>query len=283
MVLMLSVAYPAMAEDAQERITPTQADDSILSTKKELPSTAPLKQPAMPAGVSPFQHVEQGGPSAAAAPAPTAQQPQQSANFQPKIPFGRGEAATMKQVPSGPRSTEAVPVVSVDSVEASEPAPPTPVEPEAAPNEENAADPTELTSPIFGEEENKLAPRKMLLRALNKVTAQSASISLKPGEKVAFGQLEITGVNCQTSAPTSQTDYAALLEISEHQPGLNTLRPVFKGWMYASSPSITGLEHPIYDIALVECRMMPAAQKTDENDAKSEQKADKKSSKPRKK
>lgn len=269
------VALPLLAS-AQElnRITPEQPDTSILTTKKDA-GGEDIKQPEMPAGVSPFQHVEQGGNKLPSTPPTAPETAKQPANFQQKMPFGRGEAATMQNIPSGPHQSAAVPVVNVDSVEASEPAPPTPVEPEAVPNEENAADPTELTSPIFGAEENALAPRKILLRAQNKVTAQSAVIALKPGEKVSFGQLEISAVTCQVSAPTSQTDYAGLIDIAERQPGSAELKPLFKGWMYASSPSITGLEHPVYDITMVECRLMPAAPKPEEKSEKTEKKSEK--------
>lgn len=253
-----------------ERITPVEQDATdagMLTTHSKpeqpakpsasLPWSQPdeplARQPASPAALSPL-----------AAPQPAAA-PSGAATYQPKSPFGRSESAG-PVVPSGPHTTVAVPVVDVDAVESSEAAPPTPVPPEADPAKEDPAEPTELTSPIFSEDQDPALPRKTVLRALNKVTAQSELISLKPNETMKFGQLEITAITCRTSAPESQTDYAGLLDISERVTTAKEekLKPLFRGWMYASSPSITALEHPVYDVTVVECRMAVPAVKKDE-------------------
>ena len=134
----------------------------------------------------------------------------------------------------------------------SEPAPPTPVAPEADPAKEDPALPTEFSSPIFDAATDNGAPRKIILRVLNKVTAQAAQIEAKPGETIKFGQLEITAMMCRISAPNSQRDDAGLLDIMERLPENGSLKPLFRGWMYASSPSVTALEHPVYDVAMVE-------------------------------
>ena len=106
-----------------------------------------------------------------------------------------------------------------------------------------------------------MGTRSVVIRALNKVTAQSESITLKSNQMVKFGQLQITAITCQTSAARSQTDYAALLDIVEKLPTGEGTKPVFRGWMYASSPSIASLEHPVYDVTMVECKTMPRAGK----------------------
>lgn len=226
-----------------ERIVPTgQSDDDAMLTTHD--SAIPLVTTTAP---SPFQYVEPAKP-AAAPPAPPL-----------KIPFGRAERSG-QTIPGAPHITQAVPVLGVDAVESSDAAPPTPIAPEIDPAQEDPAEPTDLTSPIFEPETGVFMPRRIVMRALNKVTAQSELISLKPNDIVKFGQLEITAVTCRTSSPTSQTDYAALLVINEKLPENDSVKPLFSGWMYASSPSITALEHPIYDVTMVECRMtMPAA------------------------
>ncbi len=185
-----------------------------------------------------------------------------------KVPFGHAEPPP-PVIPSGPHATVAVPVVDVDAVESGEAAPPTPVAPQADPAKEDPAEPTDLTSPIFTPESGTNWPRKLVLRVLNKVTGQSAIITLKPGENVKVGQLQVTAVNCQASAPTSQTDYAGLVDISEQKPGEKTMKELFRGWMYASSPSITALEHPVYDVTMVACDInQPAAAKPAEAEKK---------------
>lgn len=260
-----------------DRITPLEsnaADAGIMSTREVAP------QPAMPPGISPFQRaqpMDDSGPVNATtnAGAGASHVPPAPAKFMGKVPFGRAEPAPV--IPNGPHTTVSVPVVDVQALDAPEAEPPTPIAPEADPAQEDPAEPTELTSPIFVEEEGSVQPRKIILRALNKVTAQSAVLNLKPNETVKFGQLEITAVTCRTSSPTSQTDYAALLDISEKLPMKDKkedLKPLFRGWMYASSPSITALEHPVYDVTMVKCDIASAAPKKDEKaDAKPAKKA----------
>lgn len=225
-------------EDNPQSAISTQRDDSMFTTHDA---------PAVPASpqhqiVIPFGRGQSDGPT--------------------PVPFGQERPAA----PSGPRGTMAVPVLGVDSIEASEAAPPEPIEPEADPTQADPAEPTDLTSPIF-EEEKGAPPRKVTIRALNKVTAQSELLTLKTNEKTKFGQLEITAVTCRISSPTSQTDYAALLDISEHVLGGSTpqLKPLFRGWMYASSPSITALEHPVYDVTMVECADITPAKKEEKS------------------
>jgi hypothetical protein len=240
------------AELAQERIAPAPShpeDAGMLTTHDEQKSSALPWEKAAP--------VQAAAPLAEGKPAA----------YQPKIPFGKADYST-KPIPEGPRSVTAVPIVGVDAVEASEPAPATPIAPETDPVQENPEEPTELTSPIFVEDAGPLGPRKIVLRALNKVTAQSATLNLKPNEMVRFGQLEVTAVTCQTSAPNSQTDYAALLDISENPVGGPKPKQLFRGWMYASSPSITALEHPVYDVTMVNCDIMPSGAKAEPKEAK---------------
>jgi len=262
--------FQAPATDAQ-RITPPTRDDTILSTKRNAQPETPVRLP--------WQKAEPAdAPAVAAAPfAPaTDTTAKPNAVYQPKIPFGHAEPSG-PVVPSGPHSTEAVPVVGVDAVEASEAAPPTPVEPEADPVQQDPAEPTELTSPIFEAEENALTPRKIVIRVLNKVTAQAQLISFKPNETGKVGKLQITAITCQRSAERSQTDYAGLLDIAE-LPATDTdkPKPLFRGWMYASSPSITALEHPVYDVTMVRCELLGAEQKSSDSakdkPAKSEKK-----------
>ncbi|MES2983999.1 MAG: DUF2155 domain-containing protein [Pseudomonadota bacterium] len=257
-------ALPFSAPDSTpRRITPEQknAADAAILTTHDVPAAPegeggaklPWQKPVAPTiDIAPVQ----AAPAAATTATPFG-------NYQPKVPFGRGESSG-PAIPSGPHNAQAVPVVGVDAVEASEAQPPTPVPPAADPAKEDPAEPTELTSPIFDAATPDSAPRKVVIRALNKVTAQSELMEIKPGDVIKFGRLEITAVTCRASSPTSQTDYAGLLDISEHLPDKNGLKPLFRGWMYASSPSIAALEHPVYDVTMVECKQAAVAPKAEE-------------------
>ena len=259
---------------------PTQAAPAILGGDD--PAITPASPP--PAPVAPTTTTVSTSPFKAATPAAVPATPSAAASANPaelikpgsyqptKIPFGRSSSAPVPgapEVPSGPHTAVAVPVSGVDAVEVSEPAPPAPVAPGADPVNEDAAKPTELTSPIFDGAQDSGAPRKIVFRALNKVTGQSTLFTTKPNDTVKFGKIEITAIMCRTSIPTSQTDYAGLLDIREQQPDTKLgLKPLFRGWMYASSPSITGLEHPIYDVTMVSCDIAGTEPKPPEKEEK---------------
>ncbi len=199
-------------------------------------------------------------PVPAAVPFGTASKPAANSYLPDKVPFGRA-TPTGPVVPSAPHDVVATPVEGVDAVEVSEPAPPTPVAPEADPAATDPATPTELTSPIFDGAEDSGAPRKIVIRVLNKVTAQATVFKSAPKEMVKFGRLEITTAMCRNSSPNSQPDHAGLLDISEKLPDKAERKRLFRGWMYASSPSIAALEHPIYDVTMVDCEIVQAAPK----------------------
>jgi hypothetical protein len=91
-----------------------------------------------------------------------------------------------------------------------------------------------------------------LLQGLDKVTARISPITAQLGEPVRFGTLEITVRRCVKHPPEEAPESAALLEIREVRPGEAPL-PLFSGWMFASSPALSALEHPVYDVWVKDC------------------------------
>ena len=91
-----------------------------------------------------------------------------------------------------------------------------------------------------------------LLQGLDKVTARISPIPAPIGETVRFGTLEITVRRCVEHPPEEPPESAALLEIREARPGETPL-PLFTGWMFASSPALSALEHPVYDVWVKAC------------------------------
>jgi hypothetical protein len=168
------------------------------------------------------------------------------------VPFGHASSEIYAPAPTGPRTVTSAPVhaVGVENGELDVPVVTTP------PRSKAALDPTEptpQTMPIFEAESSRSAKyTRVTLRALNKVTGHTSEIEGVTGAVLRFGTLEIIAKSCRASAPTSRQDYAALLGISEHTPDA-AMKPIFSGWMYASSPSIMALEHPVYDISVVRC------------------------------
>ncbi|MCW3474433.1 DUF2155 domain-containing protein [Limobrevibacterium gyesilva] len=88
------------------------------------------------------------------------------------------------------------------------------------------------------------------LQALDKVTARTTTLTGKVGDTLRFGSLSIVVRSCVARAPDQPLDSAAYLDITDAHAGA----PGFHGWMLASEPSVSMLEHPVYDIRLTSCR-----------------------------
>jgi hypothetical protein len=91
-----------------------------------------------------------------------------------------------------------------------------------------------------------------LLQGLDKVTARISSVMAPIGKPVRFGTLEITVQRCVKRPPEEPPESASLLEIREVRPG-EPPTVIFRGWMFASSPALSALEHPVYDIWVKDC------------------------------
>ncbi len=91
-----------------------------------------------------------------------------------------------------------------------------------------------------------------LLQGLDKVTARISPIEAKIGEPVRFGALEISVRRCVKRPPEELPESAALLDIREVRPGEEPVS-IFRGWMFASSPALSALEHPVYDVWVKDC------------------------------
>jgi hypothetical protein len=92
-----------------------------------------------------------------------------------------------------------------------------------------------------------------LLQGLDKITARVSKIEAPVGTPVRFGTLSIRVRDCEKNPPEETPESAAFLEIDEVRPGEMNLR-VFSGWMFASSPALSALEHPVYDVNVLDCR-----------------------------
>lgn len=98
---------------------------------------------------------------------------------------------------------------------------------------------------------------RVLLRGLNKVTARAEPIDATLGSVVRFGTIEIIAHRCWKAAPEERPENAALLEISEIKQG-EAPTTIFQGWMFSSTPGISALEHPFYDVSVVKCEKAAA-------------------------
>ncbi len=94
-----------------------------------------------------------------------------------------------------------------------------------------------------------------VLQGLDKVAAKVSQIETRVGSSVTFGTLSILVRDCETAPPDAPPDNAAFIQIYETPPGEQTKR-LFSGWMFSSSPALSGLEHPVYDVTLLSCKAL---------------------------
>ena len=105
----------------------------------------------------------------------------------------------------------------------------------------------------------EISDRRATLRALEKVTARIQDLDIGLDETVAFKSLEITLRTCNKRPPEETPETTAFLEIVDNKPDGET-ESVFTGWMFASSPALNALEHPVYDVWVIDCKISdPAA------------------------
>jgi hypothetical protein len=95
--------------------------------------------------------------------------------------------------------------------------------------------------------------RMVILRGLDKVTGRAIDVAAPVGVPVRFGSLTITARYCYTVPPEEPPETNAFLQIDDGRPGEAPKR-VFSGWMFASTPALSALEHPVYDVWVITCR-----------------------------
>ena len=93
----------------------------------------------------------------------------------------------------------------------------------------------------------------VVLGGLDKVTAHVSTFEVPVGKTVTFGVLQITARACDKHPPEETPESAAFLEVVEARPG-ETPHQLFSGWMFASSPALSGMDNPIYDLWVLDCK-----------------------------
>lgn len=107
----------------------------------------------------------------------------------------------------------------------------------------------------------------VVLQGLDKITARVSTFEIEVGEVGFFGVLSIEVKSCKKKPPTEPPEKVAFLVINDLKPGEKMIE-VFKGWMFASSPSLNGLEHPVYDVWVLDCRKLSIQSKPSEDELK---------------
>jgi hypothetical protein len=95
-------------------------------------------------------------------------------------------------------------------------------------------------------------PMVLLLRGLDKITGRATNIVAPIGKPQHYFTLTITARYCYSTPASETPETAAFVQIDDQRPEQESKR-IFSGWMYASSPGLNAVQHPLYDVWAISC------------------------------
>ena len=223
-------------------LTARPADAQIGAIFGDSPPRPPADVPerAFPPQPPPVQY-----PGPAPLPSPS---PGSTIQSQP-LPPPPGASLSPKQPPSQairPQNLPAVqqprPGTSLPAVQPANPPPPQPADTSPQPDDTVI---TEMPA-------QKIENARAVFSGLDKITGRIISFDAAIGETVQFGALRVTARVCYTRPPTEATNTDAFVQVDEVTLQ-GEVKRIFSGWMFAASPGLHAVEHPIYDVWLTDC------------------------------
>ena len=159
-----------------------------------------------------------------------------------------------QSLPPPPGGTLAPPAAAQRTRGAPSPAGPGPLPQPANPPPPQPADtaPQPEDTVVTETPTQKIDNARAIFSGLDKITGRIISFDAAMGETVQFGALQVTARVCYTRPPTEATNTDAFVEVDEVTLQ-GEIKRIFSGWMFASSPGLHGVEHPIYDVWLTDC------------------------------
>ena len=94
-------------------------------------------------------------------------------------------------------------------------------------------------------------------QGLDKITARIKTFEIKVGVPKKFGVLDLNLQKCVYSKPLDEPEslaYIKVLDKSDNYSVTKDKSSIFEGWIFASSPALNAMEHPVYDVSLISCR-----------------------------
>lgn len=119
--------------------------------------------------------------------------------------------------------------------------------------------------------QQSMPPRQMddmdiaVLRTVDKMSARTHTFNIPVEKTVKFGKSLFIKVRaCRKSSPIDKPESAAFLQIWERKPDEEESNWIFSGWMFASNPSTSTMDHPVYDVWVIECKNNATSAKSEE-------------------
>ena len=99
----------------------------------------------------------------------------------------------------------------------------------------------------------RIANPQAVFSGLDKITGRIISFDVAINETVQFGALQVTPRVCYSRPPTETPNTDAFIEVEEVTLS-GEIKRIFDGWMFAASPGLHAVEHPVYDVWLTDCK-----------------------------
>jgi hypothetical protein len=169
---------------------------------------------------------------------------------------GPAPAAPVAPVPIQP----VAPVAAEEAPPIDVPTPQPMVVPPISSKEVEAAPAAKAAAAIPPEPVRRARYDVAVIQAIDKVTAESLRFEAAVGRPIRYKSLVFTVRACERSAPDERVEDSVVYLTVDSQPRPAPGKPApparqaFRGWMYASSPALNPLEHPVYDAWLITCR-----------------------------
>ena len=96
-----------------------------------------------------------------------------------------------------------------------------------------------------------------VFQGLDKITARIKTFEIQVGITKKFGILDIDLQKCVYSLPLDEPESIAYIKVLDKSDKYSVTKDklsIFEGWIFASSPALNAMEHPVYDVSLISCR-----------------------------
>jgi hypothetical protein len=126
------------------------------------------------------------------------------------------------------------------------------------PPEDQPGQPEAAEVPVQQEPIHRISNPTAVFSGLDKITGRIITFEVAMDETVQFGALQVTPHACYTRAATEIQNTTSFVDVDEITLQ-GDIKRIFTGWMFASSPGLHGVEHPIYDVWVTDCKTTPPA------------------------
>ena len=111
----------------------------------------------------------------------------------------------------------------------------------------------------------------VVVRSIDKLSARTHTFDIPVDKTVQFGKSLFIKVRaCRKTPPVGEPESAAFLQIWERKPHEDESRWIFSGWMYASNPALSAMDHPVYDVWVIDCKKSVTSAKSEKFSSEAE-------------